>query len=72
MESNITVAQKPTKAQDICQTCGLDRNMARETLSEPVWYGSEESKHLVLNENRQTVVFAASGCDECKKMLGLD
>ncbi len=68
------VSQRPTRKQDLCQTCGLDRNVVREALTEPVFWehGYNGNALCVLNENRQTCVFAASGCDECKKVLGLE
>ncbi len=71
---NTMIAPRTQRKQDLCQTCGLDRNVVREALDEPVFWEYEYNGNTLctLNENRQTCVFAASGCDECRKVLGLE
>ena len=61
---------------DVCQSCGLDRNVAREILAEPIFFAiiNEHTRkpQLTINENRDLCEKAASGCEECRKVLGLD
>jgi hypothetical protein len=61
---------------ELCQSCGLDRKVAREILSEPIFLIVLNERtcrpQRIVNENRDLAEKAVYGCEECRKVLGLD
>ena len=73
MNPTITIIRTKT---DVCQSCGLDRNVARDMLQEPLFIMEEDyytgMPRRVINETRDLAEKAAYDCEECRKVLGLD